>query len=61
LLALSEVTKSSAARIGPTVWEEEGPIPIENRSKAETYAVTVRAYGPVQFGARVKHLSVSGL
>ena len=30
-----------AARIGPTVWELEGPIPMENRSRAETYAVTV--------------------
>lgn len=24
-----------AARIGPTVWELDGPMPIENRSKTE--------------------------
>ncbi|GAB2571006.1 hypothetical protein Aab01nite_05210 [Paractinoplanes abujensis] len=25
-----------AARIGPTVWELDGPMPIENRSKTDT-------------------------
>ena len=29
-----------AARMGPTVWELDGPIPMEKRSRAETYAVT---------------------
>ena len=29
-------TNRAAARIGPTVWELDGPIPIENRSKTET-------------------------
>ncbi|GGZ65841.1 hypothetical protein GCM10010344_35320 [Streptomyces bluensis] len=29
-----------AARIGPTVWELDGPMPIENRSKTETATVT---------------------
>ncbi|GGM40575.1 hypothetical protein GCM10010489_09470 [Microbacterium saperdae] len=43
-LAPSRWTKSSAARIGPTVWELEGPTPMENRSKAETYAVTPPGY-----------------
>jgi hypothetical protein len=27
--------KARAARIGPTVWELEGPIPMEKRSSAE--------------------------
>jgi hypothetical protein len=36
--------KCLAARIGPTVWELEGPTPMENSSNAETYALTPRAY-----------------
>src|SRR5579863_5650232 len=32
--ARSASTKAAAARIGPTVWEEDGPMPILNRSKA---------------------------
>jgi hypothetical protein len=32
-----------AARIGPTVWELDGPIPMVKRSRAETYAVTQSA------------------
>ncbi len=28
-------TNIRAARIGPTVWELDGPMPIENRSKTE--------------------------
>jgi hypothetical protein len=28
-------TKRDAARIGPTVWDEEGPIPMVNRSRME--------------------------
>jgi len=27
--------KSAAARMGPTVWEEDGPMPMENNSSAE--------------------------
>src|SRR5450631_830919 len=30
--------KARAARIGPTVWELDGPIPMEKRSRAEKYA-----------------------
>src|SRR5690606_33189379 len=33
-----------AARIGPTVWELDGPTPMEKKSKAETYAVTPPGY-----------------
>jgi hypothetical protein len=35
--------KAQAARIGPTVWEEEGPIPMENMSK--TLIMTYSNYG----------------
>ncbi len=38
--------KSSAARIGPTVCELDGPTPMEKKSKAETYAVTCPGYAP---------------
>jgi hypothetical protein len=34
-----------AARIGPTVCELDGPIPIVKRSRAETYAVTFASLG----------------
>jgi hypothetical protein len=30
-----ELAKVAAARMGPTVWEDEGPIPIVKRSKTE--------------------------
>jgi hypothetical protein len=30
--SLTSSTKRAAARIGPTVWELDGPMPIENRS-----------------------------
>ena len=29
-------TKATPARIGPTVWEEEGPMPTRNRSTTES-------------------------
>ncbi|GAA3082861.1 hypothetical protein GCM10020254_29080 [Streptomyces goshikiensis] len=29
------VTNMRAARIGPTVWEDDGPMPMEKRSKTE--------------------------
>ena len=32
---VSSVVKASPARIGPTVWEEEGPIPMRNMSKTD--------------------------
>lgn len=32
---LSRRANIPAARIGPTVWELDGPMPIENRSKTE--------------------------
>ena len=35
-LPRSRATKSAPARMGPTVCELEGPIPMENRSSAET-------------------------
>ncbi len=35
----SRVTNMRAARIGPTVWEEEGPMPMEKRSKTEMATV----------------------
>ncbi|VXB90646.1 hypothetical protein PLANTIT3_60582 [Plantibacter sp. T3] len=38
----SPVAKARAARIGPTVCELDGPIPMEKRSNADTYAVTGR-------------------
>jgi hypothetical protein len=38
--------------MGPTVWELEGPIPIENRSRAETNAVTHLAYVAARAGIR---------
>src|SRR5688572_20903329 len=41
-----------AARIGPTVCELEGPIPIENRSRAETNAVTPLGYAAARAGIR---------
>src|SRR4051794_37985822 len=40
------VAKWWAARMGPTVWELEGPTPMENSSNAETYALTLSAYAP---------------
>ena len=40
------VAKSRAARMGPTVWELEGPTPMENSSNAETYALTPPGYAP---------------
>ncbi|GAA3910803.1 hypothetical protein GCM10022382_16650 [Microbacterium invictum] len=40
----SRAAKSRAARIGPTVWELEGPTPMENSSNAETYALTGPGY-----------------
>ena len=30
--------------MGPTVWELEGPMPIEKRSSAETWSVIPRGY-----------------
>jgi hypothetical protein len=32
-------TKATAARMGPTVWELDGPIPMVKRSSAEKYAI----------------------
>src|SRR5215204_3014145 len=40
----SRSANARAARIGPTVCELEGPIPIEKRSRAETNAVTPQGY-----------------
>src|SRR5215207_6626548 len=42
--ASSRSANARAARIGPTVCELEGPIPIEKRSRAETNAVTFQGY-----------------
>jgi hypothetical protein len=38
--------------MGPTVCELEGPIPIENRSRAETNAVTPQGYVAARAGIR---------
>jgi hypothetical protein len=35
-MAAARRAKSRAARSGPTVWELEGPTPMENSSNAET-------------------------
>ena len=37
--ALSSSAKTAAARIGPTVWELDGPMPMEKRSKTPTAIV----------------------
>ena len=36
---LSSSAKTAAARIGPTVWELDGPMPMEKRSKTPTAIV----------------------
>jgi hypothetical protein len=41
--------------MGPTVCELDGPMPIEKRSKAETYAVTLPEYGVIVQIYRFSH------
>src|SRR3954466_6974070 len=63
-LSSSARAKSIAARIGPTVWELEGPIPILKRSKTEIamrYFPPPRPRGPAKLqmeGAR--HVKACG-
>ncbi len=45
----------AAAFMGPTVCELDGPMPIEKRSKAETYAVTHPEYGEMVQNHRFSH------
>ena len=52
--AANSVVKASPARMGPTVWEEEGPMPMRNMSKTDRgWGASVAGISPDTMAAAV--------